>query len=552
VAISRKITYHDEQEFTQGDSVMGYFKDLREHIAALDKAGLLVKIDEQINKDTELMPLVRWQFRGLAEEERRAFMFTNVIDAKGRKYDIPVVVGTLAATRQIYGFGLQCAPEEIVDRWNHAQTNPIAPKIVDKAPVHEEVHTGDSILEHGALGEFPIPISTPGYDCAPFTTASHWFTKDPETGLINVGNYRGHIKSPTRTGVFLSSSNHGGYHWRKCKERGIPLQAALVIGAPPCVAYTAPSRIPFSVSELDVAGGLAGAAIEVVKCKTNDILVPANAEIVIEGEISTEFLEPEAPFGESTGYIAEKLLNPYFEVKCITHRKNPILATIISQMPPSESSVMRQVAAEGNYLRFLRDQCNIPGIIEVAFHSIAVRQICVIKMKKINQAHVWQALHSMVGYNPATGKMVIAVDEDINPRNLDSLFWAMAFRMQPHRDVLIIRNRTPQMDPSVFPPGHEQGLSVDEIAGSSAMLMDATRKWAYPPVSLPKKEYMERAKQLWERLELPKLKPQDPWHGYDLGLWSEEDEADAQAAVRGDHYETGAKRAKLRVKVSKL
>ncbi|MGZ9262342.1 MAG: UbiD family decarboxylase [Candidatus Binatia bacterium] len=531
---------------------MGYFKDLREHIAALDKAGLLVKIDERINKDTELMPLVRWQFRGLPEEERRAFMFTNVVDAKGRKYDIPVVVGTLAATRQIYGFGLQCAPEEIVDRWNHAQSNPIAPKIVDKAPVHEEVHIGASLLEHGALGEFPVPISTPGYDCAPFTTASHWFTKDPETGLINVGNYRGHIKSPTRTGVFLSSSNHGGYHWRKCKERGIPLQAALVMGAPPCVAYTAPSRIPFSVSELDVAGGLAGAAIEVVKCKTNDILVPANAEIVIEGEISTEFLEPEAPFGESTGYIAEKLLNPYFEVKCITHRKKPILATIISQMPPSESSVMRQVAAEGNYLRFLRDQCNIPGIIEVAFHSIAVRQVCVIKMKKINQAHVWQALHSMVGYNPATGKMVIAVDEDINPRNLDSLFWAMAFRMQPHRDVLIIRNRTPQMDPSVFPPGHEQGLSVDEIAGSSAMLMDATRKWAYPPVSLPKKEYMERAKQLWERLELPKLKPQDPWHGYDLGLWSEDDEADAQAAVKGDHYETGEKRAKLRVKVEKL
>src|SRR5581483_10663985 len=368
-------------------------------------------------------------------------------------------------------------------------------------------------------GEFPIPISTPGYDCAPFTTASHWFTKDPETGIINIGNYRGHVKSPTRTGVFLSSSNHGGYHWRKCQERGIPLQAALVIGAPPCVAYTAPSRIPFSVSELDVAGGLAGAPIEVVKCKTNDVLVPANAEIVIEGEISTEFLEPEAPFGESTGYIAERLLNPYFEVKCITHRKNPIFATIISQMPPSESSVMRQVAAEGNYLRFLRDQCNIPGIIEVAFHSIAVRQICVIKMK------------------------------NINPRNLDALFWAMAFRMQPHRDVLIIRNRTPQMDPSVFPPGQEGGHSLDEIAGASAMLIDATRKWDYPPVSLHKKEYMERAKQLWERLELPKLKPQEPWFGYNLGLWSEEDEAEAELAVKGEHYQTGEKRLQQRVRV---
>ncbi|HKY06947.1 MAG TPA: UbiD family decarboxylase, partial [Candidatus Binatia bacterium] len=169
---------------------MGYFRDLREHIAALDQAGLLVKIDEQINKDTELMPLVRWQFRGLAEEERRAFMFTNVVDAKGKKYDIPVVVGTLAASRQIYGFGLQCQPEEIVDRWSKAQSNPIAPKIVDRAAVHEEIHAGPALLEKGGLGEFPVPISTPGYDCAPFTTASHWFTQDPETGNINVGNYR--------------------------------------------------------------------------------------------------------------------------------------------------------------------------------------------------------------------------------------------------------------------------------------------------------------------------------------------------------------------------
>ncbi|HSF57430.1 MAG TPA: UbiD family decarboxylase, partial [Candidatus Binatia bacterium] len=142
---------------------MGYFKDLREHIAALEEAGLLVKIEEQINKDTELMPLVRWQFRGLSEDDRRAFMFANVTDVKGKKYDIPVVVGTLAASRQIYGFGLQCKPEEIVDRWNKAQSHPISPKIVDDAVVHEEVHRGSSLTEKGGLGEFPIPISTPGY-----------------------------------------------------------------------------------------------------------------------------------------------------------------------------------------------------------------------------------------------------------------------------------------------------------------------------------------------------------------------------------------------------
>ena len=171
-----------------GKSRMAYFKDVREHLAALEKAGLLVKIDEAINKDTELMPLVRWQFRGLPEEERRAFLFTHVTDVKGRKYDIPVLVGALAASRQIYGFGLQCKPEEIVDRWTKAEASPIAPNIIDNAPVHEEVHIGAALEEKGGLGEFPIPISTPGFDCAPYTTASHWFTKDPDTGKSNIGN----------------------------------------------------------------------------------------------------------------------------------------------------------------------------------------------------------------------------------------------------------------------------------------------------------------------------------------------------------------------------
>jgi len=524
-----------------------YYRDLREQLKALERAKLLVRIDEAINKDTELMPLVRWQFRGLPEEERRAFLFTHVTDVKGRKYDIPVAVGCLAASREIYACGLQCRPEEIVQRWTRAEANPIPPAILESGPVHEEIHIGSSLTEKGGLGEFPVPISTPGFDCAPYTTASHWFTKDPETGKINVGNYRGQIKSPTRTGVYIHSSNHGGYHWKKCKERGIPLEAALVIGAPPAVAYTAPARLPLNVSELDVAGGIAGRPIEVVRCKTIDMIVPAYAEIVIEGEISTEYIEPEAPFGEAPGYIGERILNPYFEVKCITHRKDPIFAAIVSQFPPSESSKMKQLAAEGNYLRFLKDDCNIPGVLEVIFHEIAVRQVCVIRMKKINPAHVWQALHSMLGYHPATGKIVMVVDEDINARDPDSLFWALAFRMQPDRDMLVVRNRTPSMDPSVAPPGKEMEISMHETANCSALLIDATRKWDYPPVSLPKREFMERAKSLWERLELPRLRPQEPWFGYHLGSWSEEDEEEAQSALRGDHYQTGEKAAKRRV-----
>src|SRR3989337_1603731 len=140
---------------------MGYFKDLREHLDALDKAGLLVKINEAVNKDTELMPLVRWQFRGLAEEERRAFLFTNVTDVKGRKYDIPVAVGCLAASRQIYAFGLRCKPEEIVDRWTKAEATPIPPTVVKSGPAQEEVHFGSSLLEKGGLSEVTIPMLSP-------------------------------------------------------------------------------------------------------------------------------------------------------------------------------------------------------------------------------------------------------------------------------------------------------------------------------------------------------------------------------------------------------
>jgi 4-hydroxy-3-polyprenylbenzoate decarboxylase len=116
---------------------------------------------------------------------------------------------------------------------------------------------------------------------------------------------------------------------------------------------------------------------------------------------------------------------------------------------------------------------------------------------------------------------------------------------------LIIRNRTPQMDPSAFPPGKDLEDSMNEMSGCSGLLIDATRKWDYPPVSLPKKEFMERARKLWERLELPKLQPQDPWYGYNLGSWSEEDEEEAELALKGEHYQTGEKAVRKRVPVKR-
>jgi 4-hydroxy-3-polyprenylbenzoate decarboxylase len=148
------------------------YPDLHDHIAALDRPGLLITVDRPINKATEMHPLVRWQFRGgIAEKDRKAFLFTNVIDSKGRKYDIPVLVGGLAANREIYRIGIGCPFEEIDARWVEAARHPLPPRIVARAPCHEIVVTGAALDKPGGgLDGIPLPISTPGWDIAPYAT----------------------------------------------------------------------------------------------------------------------------------------------------------------------------------------------------------------------------------------------------------------------------------------------------------------------------------------------------------------------------------------------
>ena len=297
-----------------------YYKDVREHLKALEERGKLVRVKQRINKDTELMPLVRWQFRGLEESQRKAFLFQNVIDVKGKSYSMPVTVGTLAASTEIYSIGLKCKPDEIHERWTRAQSHPIAPVQVERGPVQEVIWKGDDLLNGHGLDMLPVPISTPGFDNGPYLTSANWVTKDPDTGIFNIGNYRSQIKAPNRNGgLFLGQ--HMGEHWRRCKAKGIPLEAAIVIGVVPAVAYAATSKLPYDFDEYRLAGGFAGEPIEVVRCQTVDLHVPATAEIVIEGKISTEWIEPEGPFGEYPGYMGHRGVAPFMDVTCITHRR---------------------------------------------------------------------------------------------------------------------------------------------------------------------------------------------------------------------------------------
>jgi len=525
-----------------------YYRDFREHLKALEERGKLVRIKREINKDTELMPLVRWQFRGLDERDRKAFMFENVVDSKGKRYQMPVTVGTLAATTEIYGIGMMCDPEQIHERWTQAQMHPKEPVKVTSAVSQEMVRQGKDLHNGYGLDMIPVPISTPGFDNAPYLTSANWITKDAETGIYNIGNYRSQIKAADRAGGFFVSQ-HMGQHWRKCKAKGKPLEACIAIGVVPCIAYAATAKIPYDFDEYRLAGGLAGEPIEVVQAKTVDLLVPASAEIIIEGTIPTDTIEPEGPFGEYPGYMGHRSVSPFLEVSCITHRQGAIYTALMSQFPPSESSKIKHTGTEKIIYKFLRHDSGNAAVIDVALHdevSGSGQAYCVIKMKNATKAEAWRALNASAGFTGSYAKVCVAVDDDVDIRDPAMINWAICYSCIPAEDVAIAQGKMPGLDPSTYPPGSES--DGKRPGHTSALLINAVRPWPYTPVSLPKKEFMERSKQIWEELELPPLKPRTPWYGYSLGAWTDADDAEAMLAVKGDYFETGKKQVGQRKK----
>ncbi|OUU80826.1 MAG: carboxylase [Gammaproteobacteria bacterium TMED78] len=512
------------------------YSDLRAHLSKLDECGLLIKVDTPINKDTELHPLVRLQFiGGLNESERKAFLFTNIVDSSGRHYDIPVVVGALASNPRIYAIGMGTTEDNIGKTWLNAIANPIDPVIVDNPPCQDLVFMGDELNTEGkGLDRFPVPISTPGYDAAPYLSATLVITKDPETGIQNMGTYRCQLKANDRLGVRMATrkSGAGGYlHFKKYKDLGKNMPCAIVVGAPPAVAYAGPQKLAIDQDELSVAGALAGEPIRVAKAQSQDLNIPADSEIVIEGYIDTNMLEPEGPFGESHGHVAVEDFNMSFYVTAITQKKSPIFPSIISQVTPSESSVIKKVAYEPLYFSYLKHDLSIDSVISVTMHEplTNIRPVIFIRFDDTaSKEDIWKALRAASLLQAQCGKVVIAVSEDIDASNTDAIFWSLAYRSNPVDDLEVTKNRS-----------HGHGPKSNKKSNSSGILIDATKKTALPPLALPKKEYMERAKAIWEELGMPKIELKSPWHGYSLGEWDKKWDTFADNAVNGQWIKNG-------------
>ena len=518
-------------------------RDFQQHLADLEQRGLLLRVDRPINKDTELQPLVRWQFvGGVPEEQRRAFLFTNVVDAKGRRYEMPVAIGAFASSPGIYAQGMGRKVEDIGAAWVQAIGIRSNRSPSNNAACQEVVITGDELRRPGGgLAALPVPVSTPGFDAAPYLTATLCVTRDPDSGIQNMGTYRAALKATDRLAVRMVArvGGAGGWlHWLKYRERKQMMPIAIVLGTAPVVFFTGPQKLPVDLDEMSVAGALAGEAIRMTKCVTVDLNVPADSEIVIEGLIDPSTLEPEAPFGESNGYVALEAYNMPMQVTAITHRKNAVFSAIISQVTPSESSVVKKVAYEPIFLAHLRDTLGIRGVKRVVMHEPLsnLRPVIFVQYARDTlRTEVWRGLHGAATLRPECGKIVIGVCEDIDPESTDAVFWSMAYRTTPLEDVQLLPHRR-----------GVQGSQYGPKKSESTMLIDATQKHPMAPLALPGREYMERAKQLWDELKLPALSVKQPWHGYTLGDWTETWEQFAQRTIAGDWEANGLETLKRR------
>lgn len=466
------------------------YRDLREYIKALEAKNLIKWVDAEVDKDWEISAVQR-VVSTMGDEVRHATGFRNV---KG--YDIPVVTGVTGGSRGVYATALEIddlTMDAVLAKWSNAMQNPVPTTVVSEGECQEVVLTGDDV----DLYKLPIPTWTYGLDPAPYITAPCEITKDYNTGVQNMGTYRMQVKSKNTTGILWDlPSQHGAVHYAEWEKANEPMPMAVAIGGDPTMMLASVAKAPLGVDELTIAGALRGESMDVVKCKTIDIYVPAHAEIILEGTIEPYFRETEGPFGEYTGYMGGPYDLPVFKISAITHRKNPIYQGFHSQKPPSESSLIRQIPEEANVYKHLVHQLKLPGIIDVHFPEAGGAYAMLwVRMDVKYHGHAKQVLSAAWCHQHSIAKWVVVTDADIDIRDPFSREWALSWRVEPIKDIFFIPDTAAIMlDPSNAPM---------EVAlwdrKSSKVCVDATKKWPYPPIAYPPKDHLDKVKAEWSK-----------------------------------------------------
>jgi UbiD family decarboxylase len=403
-----------------------------------------IRIKKEVDTRYEVIAIVT-----KLEQTRKLplILFENIKDRA-----IPAVVNCYA-TRGRVASAIGVPKKELTQRVNDAYQNPIPPVEVSSAPVQEVVLQGGDV----DLEKIPAMVYHET-DAAPYITAGIVHAKDPDTGGFNLSYNRLMIKGKDQLGIFMTVGKHLNAIYSKMEERGRPLEIAISIGNHPAWALGALAIGPYEEEELGIIGGLKGSPLEMVRCKTVDLMVPAGAEIVLEGEIEPLTRQEEGPFGEFTGYSTRPGQNPVVGIKAITHRHDPIYQDICGGQH-REHLTIATIPMEANYFRAVK-----AAVPEVEAVRAPATFTLIISMKKKYEGQARMAM--LAAFNADLYlKHAIVVDHDIDITDLQQVIWAISTRVQAERDVFIIpRVRGSSLDPSAEALGVVDKMGIDATA----------------------------------------------------------------------------------------
>jgi 4-hydroxy-3-polyprenylbenzoate decarboxylase len=481
------------------------YRDLRAYLQALARAGELKRIPFEVDPVLEMTEFAdRSVKRG-----GPAFLFER---PKGSS--IPVAINLFASMRRMQ-LALEVASiEEIAARISDllavraaggligklkmlprlAELGSFFPRSVSDGPCKEVVRQ-----ENFSLFELPVLQCWP-FDGGRFITLPMVFSQNPDTGKRNCGMYRMQIFDDRTTGMHWQTHKQGAEHYRRLQQQGQSkrMPVAVAIGADPATLFSAILPLPPDIDEMLFAGFLRGAPVEMVRCETCDLEVPANAEIVLEGYIELGELRREGPFGDHTGFYSLEDDYPVFHVTCMTHRKNPIYATTIVGPPPMEDYFMGK-AVERIFLPLMRLQ--LPEIRDICMPAEGVfHNLMLVSIRKSYPGHARKVMHAIWGLGQAMfTKCIVVVDEDVNVQDVSEVAWKALNNIDPERDIELVLGPVDSLDHASRLPNF-----------GSKMGIDATRKWKeegferpWPAVLRMRPEVRRRVDELWKAAGLP-------------------------------------------------
>jgi 4-hydroxy-3-polyprenylbenzoate decarboxylase len=368
----------------------------------------------------------------------------------------------------------------------------LMPKTVKDGPCQEVVKMD------GGLDEIPVLTTWPE-DGGPFITLPLVITKDPETGMRNIGTYRMQVFDRRTTGMHWQRHKGGAQHHRVAERLGQRLDVAVALGADPVLQYTATAPMPEGLDELMLAGVLSKRRVEMVKCRTVDLEVPAHAQIVLEGYVEPGERRREGPFGDHTGLYSLADDFPVFHLQCITMRKKPIYVATVVGRPPMEDVYLGK-ASERIFLPLIRK--TLPEIVDMAFPPAGIfHNIVLVSIDKRYPGHARKIMSAFWGLGQLMfSKCIVVVDKDVNVQDFDEVAWVVGTHVDPSRDIEITKGPVDDLDDAAILPAYGGKMGID--ATRKGPSEGVTREFPGRLVTTP--EAAKRADDIWNRIRTTK------------------------------------------------